>query len=59
MVELGLAHLQHGNHSKAFALFGSALTYDPSDPKVCWQRLHPQQADGTGLAYTSAAGPCF
>lgn len=34
MVELGLLHLKHGRAARAFTLFGSALTYDPSDAKV-------------------------
>jgi Flp pilus assembly protein TadD len=34
MVDLGLLHLKHGRAARAFTLFGSALTYDPSDAKV-------------------------
>ena len=34
LTTLGLLHMENGNTRKAFDLFGSALTYDPRDPKA-------------------------
>ena len=36
LATLGLLHLKERQPQKAFESLGSALTYDPSNNKVCW-----------------------